>query len=292
MATPAQESGHDPMPVADMPMVGPAQIPCLGFGTVRLHGSECHDAVTHALDLGYRSIDTAQRYGNEADVGAAITASQVPRGDVFLTTKLDFPNYTLDRLELATRESLSRLGTDHVDLLLIHWPNPRVPLEETLTAMASVREKGLTRHIGVSNFTAEQVRTADETAPIAVNQIEYHPYLGQEVLLKTHRDLGIATTAYCPLARGVVLDDPVLADIAATHGKSVAQVALRWLVQQEGVGTVVRSSSSRHREANISIFDFTLDADEMGRIAALARGLRIIDPEFSPDWDPEQVDDL
>jgi diketogulonate reductase-like aldo/keto reductase len=270
--------------------VGAASIPRLGFGTVRLYDDACVEGVLDALEIGYRYIDTAQAYNNEEAVGRALAATPVPRDQVFLVTKLDFPYYAREALAPSLRESLDRLQTEYVDLLLMHWPHDEVPMEETLEAMGAAREQGLLRHFGVSNFTSDQVRQAADCAPIATNQVEYHPFLNQDRLLETHRQLGILTTAYSPLARGALLDDPVLSAIGADHGKSVAQVALRWLLQQDGVITAVRSSSAHHRVANFDVFDFTLDEGEMERIAGLARGYRVIDPPFAPDWDSDDHD--
>jgi 2,5-diketo-D-gluconate reductase B len=260
-------------------------MPSLGFGTVRLRDEVCRDAVAHALAVGYRSIDTAQRYGNEEAVGAALAMSSVPRGDVFVTTKLDFTNYTAAGVARGTRESLRRLRCDYVDLLLIHWPSDEIPLRETLGAMAELTESGLVRFVGVSNFTPALLREASAIADIVVNQVEYHPYLRQRELLDVHAELDLVLTAYSPLARGRVVDDPALKDIAAGCRRTVAQVVLRWLLQQELVTAVVRSGTPSNRASNFQIFDFDLSDEAMARIHALAVGDRIIDPPFAPDWE-------
>ncbi len=261
-----------------------ARIPRLGFGTWQLSGDSCYEAVRHALDLGHRHIDTAQMYGNEEEVGRALRDSDVDRDEVFLTTKIPPRNLAAEAVRSSHADSLRRLGVDHVDLLLIHWPSDDVPLAETLDAMRDLRDQGRTRHLGVSNFTPELVEEAREHAPIVTNQVEYHPFLDQSHLVRHCRDLDLVLTAYSPLAKGRVADDPTLTAIGERHGKSAAQVAIRWLLQQDGVATIPRSSSAEHRRANHDVSDFELSGDEMARIDGLARGERIIDPPFSPDW--------
>lgn len=266
-----------------------AEIPALGFGSFELAPDEAYRMVVHALELGYRHIDTAQIYRNEEAVGEAIRSSGIPRGDIFLTTKVWVEHYRDGELQASARASLERLGTDYVDLLLLHWPSPDVPLEETIAALNDARAQGFARHIGVSNFTSELVgrAVAASAADLVVNQIEYHPFLDQRVVHETLEQQAMALTAYCPLAQGQVFDDPVLREIGARHGKSGGQVALRWLLQQENVVAIPRSSKPAHVEANLAVFDFELDADEMQRIHALARpDGRIISPEgLAPDWD-------
>lgn len=281
----ARWSGTGEWGVVQHVITGSIKMPALGFGTVRLHGEQCRAAIVDALAIGYRSIDTARRYGNEIEVGDGIARSSVPREKIFLTTKLDFTNYTRDGVAHGIRESLKRLSTDYVDLLLMHWPSDEVPMEETLGAMQEQHRAGLVRSIGVSNFTPTLLREAAQTARIAVNQVEYHPYLSQRLLLATHAELDLILTAYCPIARGDILHDPVLAEIGRDKGKTVTQVALRWLMQQERVTTIVRSSDPGRRRVNAQIFDFSLSDGEMARIHGLARGRRIIDPPFAPDWE-------
>ena len=260
------------------------EIPSLGFGLFSVDGDAARDAVVDALAVGYRLLDTAQRYGNESDIGRGIAASSVPRDRYLLSTKLALD---LDRAATieSTKQSLRDLRTDYLDLLLVHWPNVAVPMEETLSAMVELRDAGFVRALGVSNFTAVQVREVLEVTPIAVNQVEYHPFLAQPTLLATAREEGHVLMAYSPLARGAVADDPVLLDIAAAHGKNPAQVALRWLVQQDRVATIPKSSSPERRRSNFDIFDFSLSDEEMSRVDALARGLRLIDPDIAPEWD-------
>lgn len=267
-----------------------AAIPALGLGTWELAGDEAERAVSDALELGYRHIDTAQAYGNEARVGRAIEASAVPREKIFLTTKVWPDRYAPSDFAASVRRSLERLRTDHVDLLLLHWPAfEQTTLERTIESLNRARDEGWTRHIGLSNFTTELVGRATrfDGAPIAVNQVEYHPYLDQGAILAQARDLGIAVTAYSPLAHGRVPDDETLAEIGEAHGKSAAQVALRWLVQQEGVAAIPRTSKREHAAENLEIFDFELSDREMGRIGELAEpDGRVIDPAgLAPDWD-------
>lgn len=264
-------------------------MPALGFGTWDLRGREATRAVRFALEAGYRYIDTAEMYGNEEAVGEGIRAADVDRDGVFVTTKIWHNHLQAEALERTVRQSLERLGTGYVDLLLIHWPNPGVPLAETLGAMAELREAGVIRSLGVSNFTVELVEEAAENspAPVFCNQVEYHPYLSQAPVLECCRHHDILLTAYCPLARGMVFSDETLKEIGERHGKGPGQVALRWLLQQDGVAAIPRSTSENHIEENFHIFDFELADDEMERIFELQRGHRIcravdIAP---PEWD-------
>lgn len=259
-------------------------VPALGFGTWELNGDACVRAVEHALALGYRHLDTAQGYANEADVGAGLRRSDVPRDRVFLTTKVRPSYFAPDLLAGSVEASLAALGVDHVDLLLLHWPRTDVPLEDTLGALHAVRERGLTRHVGVSNFAPSLVVRSVATGPIFTNQVEYHPFLAQDALLRQAEDLDLLLTAYSPVARGAVHDDPVLREIGAGHGKSAAQVALRWLVQQPRVMAIPKAASPEHQRANLAIFDFVLSDDEMARVAALDRNLRLVD-DVDVDWE-------
>jgi len=266
-----------------------ASIPALGFGTFRIPGPDVLRIVPHALKAGFRHIDTAQIYGNEAEVGEAIAASGVARGEVFLTTKVWVENYRHDAFLASVDESLKKLKTDHVDLLLLHWPNEAVSLAEQIGALNAVRQAGKVRHIGVSNFStalmAEAVKLSN--APIVTNQIEYHPYIDQDVVIAAAEAAGMLVTGYYGMADGKVFDDPVLKEIAAGRGKSVAQVVLRWLVQQQGVVALSKTVSEARVEENLAIFDFELSADEMAAIRALARpDGRIVSPEgLAPVWD-------
>ena len=276
--------------MADQPVMtaNGAEIPKLGFGTWKLKGEDASNAVKVALDAGYRHIDTAQAYENEAQVGAGLKASGVARDDVFVTTKVWMSRFGAGDLEASVKESLSRLDLDHVDLILLHWPNPDFRLEETISALNAVRAGGLSRHIGVSNFTTKWLgeATACSTAPLAVNQVEYHPFLDQTPVLDALKDYGMGLMAYCPIAQGRVFEEPTLKDIAAAHGKNPAQIALRWLIQQDPVCAIPRSSKAEHIRSNFDIFDFQLSQDEMARIGALKSSTdRLIDPSWAPAWD-------
>jgi 2,5-diketo-D-gluconate reductase B len=260
-------------------------VPALGFGTYKITGPACREAVAHALEIGYRHIDTAQMYNNEREVGQGLDDAAVDRDDVFLTTKIWHSNLHPSEVRRTTEASLRKLGTDYVDLLLIHWPNDAVPLEATLDAMLALREAGKTRHIGVSNFTPSLVRQALDHAPIFANQVEYHPFLSQDALLDLAREHDFMLTAYQPIARGTVADDETLQAIAAAHGKSPVQVTLRWLLQQDKVTAIPKAASAEHRKANFDVFDFELSADEMKRIHSLARGERRVNPGIAPAWE-------
>ncbi len=261
------------------------KVPALGFGTWQLSGEECTQGVAHALSLGYRHIDTAQGYDNEERVGEGIKKSGVSRGDIFLTTKVRPDNFSRDKALSSTRESLKKLGTDYVDLLLLHWPNPDVPLEETLGALLELQREGAVKHIGVSNFTPSLVDEAFGIAPVFCNQVEYHPYLSQNKLLTQARERDYMLTAYSPVAQGEVMDDETLSEIGERHGKNAVQVTLRWLVQQEQVAAIPKASSAEHRESNFDIFNFELSDEEMQRIFDLNKGERMVDPDDSPDWE-------
>jgi 2,5-diketo-D-gluconate reductase B len=264
------------------------QIPALGLGTFRLEGRVARHMVGHALDIGYRHIDTAQMYGNESDVGAAIASSTVPRAEIWLTTKIWPDNFRDGALQRAAEQSVRRLGTVP-DLLLLHWPNPSVPLAETVRALNEAKRRGLARHIGISNFTVALIREARALSeePLIVDQVEYQPYLNQDAVRAELRAQGMALIAYSPLAQGRVFADPTLARIGARHGKNAGQVTLRWLIQQDGVAAIPRSAREAHAKANLEIFDFTLSEAEMAEIAALAHpGGRRVDPAgMAPHWD-------
>lgn len=260
-------------------------IPALGFGTYRTHGDDSVRSVTDALALGYRHIDTAQSYENEEQVGAGIAASGVLRNEIFLVSKVRPSNYPRGRAGSSVKESLRRLGTEYVDLMLLHWPNDDVPLEESLGELAELQSAGVIRHVGVSNFPPSWVRRANDITRIFCNQVEYHPYLSQEGLLEQAEELDILITAYRPFANGKVLTDALLVDIGAKHGKSPAQVTLRWLVQQPRVATIPKSASHERRTENLDIFDFELSGEEMAAIHALAHDHRIVGPDNEIDWE-------
>ena len=259
-------------------------VPALGLGTWELNGDACVRAVEHALALGYRHLDTAQGYVNEVEVGVGLQRSGVPRDRVFLTTKVRPRYFAPALLARSVEASLAALAVDHVDLVLLHWPRTDVPLEDTLGALHEVRERGLARHVGVSNFAPSWVARSVATGPIFTNPVEYHPFLAQDALLRQAEELDLLLTAYAPVARGAVHDDPVLRAIGEAHGKSAAQVALRWLVQQPRVLAIPKAASPEHQRANLEIFDFTLSDDEMARVAALDRGLRLVDAD-DVDWE-------
>jgi diketogulonate reductase-like aldo/keto reductase len=266
-----------------------AEIPALGFGTFRMSGAEVLRIVPRAIEIGFRHIDTAQIYGNEAEVGEAIAGSGVKRDDIFLTTKVWVDKFHHADFLASVDESLRKLKTDHVDLLLLHWPNPSVPLAEQVGALNEVRKAGKVRHIGVSNYNTALMAEASRLseAPLATNQIEYHPYLDQGVVLDAARRLGMSITAYYAMADGAVLHDPTLREIAETHGKTVAQVVLRWLVQQDGVVALSKTATASRVPENFAIFDFELTGEEMKAIHALARpqGRLVSPPGLAPVWD-------
>jgi 2,5-diketo-D-gluconate reductase B len=264
-----------------------ARMPTLGLGTWELRGLACAGVVEQALRFGYRHIDTAEMYGNEAEVGAGLRASGVPRDEVFITTKVWPDHLAPADLERATKDSLARLRLADVDLLLIHWPNPRIPLAGTMGALCRMKETGLTRHIGISNFTVplmeEAVRLA--TAPLVTNQIEWHPFLDQGKIVAACRRHGLAVTAYSPIARGRAAGDAVLGAIGKRHGKTAGQISLRFLLQ-EGAVVIPRTVRPERLTENKAVFDFALDAGEMATIRKLGRhGGRVVDWSGAPKWD-------
>lgn len=265
-------------------------IPSFGVGTFRLTGQIVVDSVRNALDVGYRAIDTAQIYGNEADVGQAIAESGVERDELFVTTKIWTANYAADKLVPSLRESLDKLRTDYVDLTLIHWPAPGngVALSEYMAALAEAKALGLTRQIGVSNFNIELTRQAIEVVgkgEIATNQIELSPYLQSRKLTAFLKEQGIAVTSYMTLAYGKVLKDPVLGQIAAKHHATVAQVALAWALQL-GYAVIPSSTKRENLASNLLARDLKLDADDMALVASLERNVREVSPEgLAPVWD-------
>jgi 2,5-diketo-D-gluconate reductase B len=247
------------------------KVPSLGLGTYRLSGEQCTRAVECALALGYRHIDTAQMYRNEGEVGRGIKASGVDREEIFLVTKVWPSDFSRDDIVRSTRESLRKLGTDHVDLLLMHWPSESVPLEETLGAMRELQEQGSVRYVGVSNFSPRLVEEATRHAEVFCNQVEYHPYKVQDELLEQATETDYLLTAYRPIAKGDVLEDHTLREIGKAHGKTPVQVALRWLIQQEKVAASPKATSEEHLRGNLDVFDFDLSDEEMGRIFGLRR---------------------
>ena len=260
-------------------------VPKLGFGTWQITGEDCVEAVRDALAIGYRHIDTARAYENEAEVGRGIAGSGVDRADIFLTTKIWTADFEPGRLRAAAEDSLSKLGTDYVDLLLLHWPNPDVAVEDTLGALVELRDAGRIRELGVSNFPAGQLRRALDVAPVFTNQIEFHPFLRQPAQFEISAEHDMMITAYAPLAHGKVPDDPTLREIGEAHGKSPGQVALRWLIDQPRVAAIPKASSHERRAENFDVFDFALSDEERDRIDALPKDQRDFSPSFAPDWD-------
>jgi 2,5-diketo-D-gluconate reductase B len=260
-----------------------ATVPKLGFGTWEILGRDCEEAVSDALEIGYRHIDTAQAYENEAEVGKALAAAGISSKELWITTKLWREDY--GRVRDSAQESLEKLQLDCIDLLLLHWPNPEFPLDATLDALAALREEGLIKHFGVSNFPAGMLRAALKTAPIFADQVEFHPFLGQDELVALAAEQDFMVTAYSPLARGKVPRDETLRAIGEAHGKTAGQLALRWLLDKPNVSTIPKASSHERRVENFEVFDFELSDDERARIDALPKDERVIDPGFAPDWD-------
>lgn len=247
------------------------EVPSIGLGTWRLSGDDCAKAVESALSLNYRHLDTAQMYNNEEEVGRGMSDSGVDRAEIFLTTKLSTGNFTHDKVLNSARESMKKLSADYVDLLLMHWPNPSVPLEETLGAMRELQDEGLVKHVGVSNFPVQMVEEATEHAEIFCNQVEYHPRNPQNELLEQAEKMDYLLTAYSPVAKGRITSDATLEEIGSAHDKTPAQVALRWLVQQEKVCAIPKAQSPDHQQSNLDIFDFELSEEEMEKVSELGR---------------------
>ena len=261
------------------------RVPALGFGTWLIDGADATEAVRDALEIGYRQIDTARAYENEREVGRGIADSGVARDEIFLTTKVPHDQATAELVERDCEESLERLGVDHLDLLLLHWPSPDVPLEETLKALTALRDDGRIRNLGVSNFPAGLLQQALDIAPVFCNQVEYHPFLGQERLLELARANDVLITAYSPLAHGKVPDDATLNRIGDAHGRTAGQLALRWGLDQDHVSPIPKASSHGRRVENFGVFDFELSADERAALDALPNDVRTADPLWAPDWD-------
>lgn len=266
---------------------GTLTLPGIGLGTLGRRGDDAIELVGAALAAGYRWIDTGRYYGNEEEVGEALHRSAVPRDEVLVTTKLLHPNTPpMTDLRGELERSLRSLRTDHVDLLLIHWPDPDVSLEWALGEFAALRDAGEVREIGVSNFTTGLLDRATSVSDlVVVNQVEYHPFLSQSRLLDAMRRLGVTLTAHTPLARGRVLDDPVLDELAAGRGVTAAQVVLAWLVRQRGVVAVPGAATTDHLRDNLAALDLTLSDDEVAAVDALAREERVVDPPHGPTWD-------
>jgi len=247
------------------------KVPKLGLGTWQMTGADCAEGVRDALELGYRHIDTAAAYGNEEEVGRGIADSGVDHDEVFVVTKISPRDAAPDDVRRSYERSLRKLAVDHLDLLLLHWPNDQVPLADTLGAMEEAVQFGATRAIGVSNFPADLLREALDRAPVLCDQVEFHPYQPQPGVLELARERDVLITAYSPFAEGRLLDDPVLRQVADELGRTPAQVALRWLLDQPQVSTIPKASTHERREENLAVFDFDLTEDQRGRIAGLAR---------------------
>jgi 2,5-diketo-D-gluconate reductase B len=266
-----------------------ANIPALGFGTYGMARADMLRMVPEALKVGFRHIDTAQIYRNEPEVGECIASSGIARGNIFVTTKVWVSNYTERAFSASLDGSLKKLQTDYIDLLLLHWPSDTVPLADQIGALNAVVQAGKVRHIGVSNFNTALMEQAVHlsSTPLVTNQFEYHPYLNQAALIDATRRAGLAVTAYCGMAVGRVFSEPLLKDIAAHYGKGVAQVVLRWLLQQRGIVALSRTTNPMRVAENAAIFDFELSLEEMAAIHALARpDSRLVSPPgLSPNWD-------
>ncbi len=266
-----------------------ARIPAIGMGTWTLKGRDCAQMVEHALQVGYRHIDTAAMYANEEAVGEGIRASGIERPEIFVTTKVWWTDLSPDDLRRSAEASLKRLRLDHVDLFLIHWPNPKISLSETIEALNTVKADGLAANIGVSNFTMDLLDQAIalSPAPLVAHQFENHPMLDQRKVMAATRKHGMACVSYCPLYRGGdLLQRPEVGGPAERYGKTPGQIVLRWHVQQDGVVAIPRTARKERLEENISVFDFALSDDEMNAISSLRSAhSRICDYDFSPRWD-------
>jgi len=264
-------------------------MPALGLGTFRLEGRHAQRMIERALAEGYRHIDTAQMYGNEAAIGRGLAGAGVPRDQLFITTKIWPHRFHRPAFDRAVEESLRDLGTDYVDLLLLHWPSREVPVAETLEGMAEAVEQGRVRQAGVSNFTRTLFEEAESrsTVPLAVDQVEYHPYLDQRALRGFLAERGVVMTAYCPLALGRVADDPVIERIAGAHGATAGQVVLAWILSSANTAAIPKTASPDRLAENLAAAELRLTAEEVAAIDDLARpDGRIIDPaDLAPAWD-------
>jgi diketogulonate reductase-like aldo/keto reductase len=266
-----------------------ARIPAIGLGTWTLNSDQCADMVARAAEVGYRHFDTAAIYANERGVGEGMRLSGLDRTEMFVTTKVWWTDIGKGDLQRSAERSLGLLGLDYVDILLIHWPNPRIPLEESIAALNDVRQRKYAKHVGVSNFPTALLARAVELsdAPLVCDQVEYHPYLSQRRVKAFCDQNGMALVSYCPLFRGgPIFDENAVKDAAAAHGKTAAQIVLRWHVQQPGVVCIPRTTRRERLSENFKIFDFELSDIEMSAISDLARpNSRLCDYEFSPAWD-------
>jgi diketogulonate reductase-like aldo/keto reductase len=276
------------MPQATLVEANGARIPAIGLGTWQLRGEEASQAVQWGLEAGYRHVDTAVVYENEEAVGDGLKSAGLPRDEVFVTTKVWWTDIASGALERSVEGSLKRLGLDQVDLVLIHWPNLEIPLKESMPALAQVKRRGLSRHIGVSNFSAKFLDEAVPLCPepLVANQCEYHPYLNQDRVRAACARHGLAFTSYTPLGKGELLADPVIRDVAAAHGKTPAQIVLRWHVQQDRTVAIPKSANRTRIAENLACFEFSLTDDEMRRISGLAKPEgRMVLPSWAPPLD-------
>lgn len=267
------------------------ELPKLGLGTYRMMGAECQAAVERALSLGYRHIDTGQMYGNEAAVGAALAASGMPRSEIFLTGKVCHALATPDEARASLDGSLSRLRTDYVDLCLLHWPRAGLDISGILEMLTHAQEIGKTRRIGVANFPLRLLRMAVEEigAPVICNQIEYHVLLDQTPILNYLRAHDMMLVAHVPLARGHLAGHPTLKAIAVRHGATPAQVALKWLLDQDGVAAIPKAARETSQRENLAALDLTLDDEDRAIIASLPKDQRLVNPPFAPQWDQSAI---
>lgn len=276
------------LPFAPLVHAHGAAIPAIGLGTFLAQGEGCSEAVSFALKNGYRHIDTAPRYENEEAVGEGLRRSGVPRSEIFLTTKVWWDQLGEGDLQRSAEDSLRKLGVDQVDLLLIHWPNPEIPLAESIAALNDAKRRGYAKHIGVSNFTVAHLNEAWRLThePLVCNQCEWHPSLDQAKLRAVVRGYGMIFTAYSPIGRGVYGEISAVSAIAKKYGKTASQIVLRWNVQHEGSVAIPKSVTPERMLSNLDIFDFTLTDAEMAALTALgSREGRLVKPDFAPAWD-------
>lgn len=263
-------------------------LPRLGLGTWPMKGDECRAAVASALELGYRHIDTAAAYENETEVGIAIEQSAVPRDDIHITTKIWWDQLAPDAMRASAENSLSRLSTDYVDLLMIHWPGKDWDAQRSLETLAKLKEEGKARHIGVANFPLGLLQQAVDEFGINISalQIEHHVLLGQRALLQYTQERNMALVAYCPLARMRIGEVPEILTVAAKHFVKPSTVALRWLLEQPNVAVIPKASGAENQKANMEALDLPLSADDLRVLNDLPKNQRLVDPDFAPKWDP------
>jgi 2,5-diketo-D-gluconate reductase B len=269
-------------------LTGGAQIPQLGLGTFKLQGSSGVKAVQSALQMGYRHLDTAAMYGNHKEVGEALRQSKINRTDVWITSKVWRDSLQHDAVLRECDRALSELGTDYLDLYLIHWPNEDIPLADTFRAFGRLLKDGKIRNMGVANFTIARLKRALDATdiPITMNQVEYHPYLNQERLLTFCNENNITLTAYCPIARGDVINDPIFQNLAKVHSKTPTQVTLRWLLQK-GIVAIPKSGNPDRQRENLEVFGWELSADEMTQINTIQKQYRLLDLPVAAFWEDE-----